>query len=85
MTITSSRSSRRDENTTVPTGAQRHAPIDWVAVQPSLWVGKTNGEFAGMIEATTTGQFIATTRLAKPVGVFDTRKEAQESFSRLAQ
>ena len=44
MTITSPRS---------PAGstAGRNS-IRWTAVQAGLWVGKVNGEFAGMIEAT---------------------------------
>lgn len=57
------------------------ATIDWVAVQSGLWVGKTNGEFAGMIEARWGDGFIATTRLGKNLGLFPTVDEAKASFA----
>lgn len=55
--------------------------IDWTAVQSGLWVGKSNGEFAGMIEARWGEGFAATTRLAKSLGVFTTVDEAKASFA----
>lgn len=59
----------------------RNAPTtEWTAVQSGLWVGKVNGEFAGMIEARWGEGFVATTRLAKTLGVFPTVEEAEASF-----
>ena len=54
--------------------------IHWTAVQSGLWVGKINGEFAGMIEAKWGEGFSATTRLAKHLGTFATVEEAKASF-----
>ena len=54
--------------------------IQWTAVQAGLWVGKINGEFAGMIEARWGEGFSATTRLAKHLGMFATVEEAKASF-----
>ena len=54
--------------------------IQWTAVQAGLWVGKINGEFAGMIEARWGEGFAATTRLAKHLGVFASVDEAKASF-----
>lgn len=54
--------------------------IQWTAVQAGLWVGKINGEFAGMIEARWGEGFAATTRLAKYLGLFATVDEAKASF-----
>ena len=75
MTITSSR----------PAGITSSAPvrettIEWTAVQSGLWVGKTDGEFAGMVEAQWGKGFIATTSLAKTLGTFSTVDEAMASF-----
>lgn len=71
MTMTSARSAAQ---TAVPT-------IEWTAVQAGVWVGKLNGEFAGMIEAHWGEGFVATTRLAKDLGVFTTVEEAQAAFT----
>ena len=73
MTMTSART---------PSGAPAgRARIQWTAVQAGLWVGKVNGEFAGMIEAQWGEGFSATTRLAKNLGVFATVDEAMASFT----
>lgn len=61
--------------------ARTTTETEWTAVQSGLWVGKTNGEFAGMIEARWGEGFIATTRLAKTLGIFATVEEAQASFT----
>ncbi len=76
MTITSSRS------TDVDGGSQNRNPtrIEWTAVQSGLWVGKLDGEFAGMVEAQWGTGFVATTKLAKTLGVFDTVGAAKASF-----
>lgn len=54
-------------------------PIQWVLVQSGLWVGKSGGEFAGMIERRDTG--FAAIRFAKQLGVFATLSEAKSSFA----
>lgn len=74
MTITSPRQGQEVQ----PRIAVR---IEWTAVQSGLWVGKANGEFAGMIEARWGSGFAATTRLAKNLGVFATVEEAKASFT----
>ena len=55
--------------------------IRWTLVQAGLWVGKVDGEFAGMIEAQWGRGFTATTRLAKNLGTFATLAEAKASFT----
>jgi hypothetical protein len=60
--------------------ARATSRTEWTAVQSGLWVGKIDGEFAGMIEARWGEGFIATTRLARTLGVFSTVAEAQASF-----
>ena len=55
--------------------------IAWRLVQPGLWVGSANGEFAGMIEARPGEGFSATSRLAKSVGTFATVDAAKASFT----
>ena len=62
------------------TSPSRSTRTEWTIVQRGLWVGKTNGEFAGMIEARLEG-YTATTRLAKLLGVFATVEEAKASFA----
>ncbi|MEP6481592.1 MAG: hypothetical protein ABJA94_06240 [Rhodoglobus sp.] len=76
MTITAP----RPGNATKP--ARTASTTEWTAVQSGLWVGKVDGEFAGMIEARWGEGFIATTRLAQTLGVFLTVEEAQASFSK---
>ena len=56
------------------------SPIHWTIVQAGLWVGKSNGEFAGMIEAREGEGFSATTHLAKNLGSFPTVEAAKSSF-----
>lgn len=56
--------------------------IQWTAVQAGLWVGKRDGEFAGMIEARWGKGFVATTNLARELGVFTTVDEAMASFAK---
>ena len=57
------------------------SPIVWTSVQSGLWVGKIDGEFAGMIEASKGQGYVATTRLAKSLGTFASVAEAKASFS----
>ncbi|NYF08918.1 hypothetical protein HDC94_000074 [Leifsonia sp. AK011] len=55
------------------------SPIEWVRIQSGLWVGKSGGEFAGMIE-NSGGEFTAV-RLSKPIGTYATLAEAKRAFS----
>jgi hypothetical protein len=66
---------------TTPKVAAPTTRIEWTAVQAGLWVGKANGEFAGMIEARWGEGFAAMTRLAKSLGTFKTVEEAKASFA----
>ncbi len=75
MTITSPRPTRSQ-----PSSKGHESTIEWTAVQSGLWVGKADGEFAGMVEAQWGKGFVATTNLAKTLGVFATVEEAQASF-----
>ena len=59
--------------------AQVASPIEWVRIQSGLWVGKSGGEFAGMIE-NSGGEFTAV-RLSKPIGTYATLSEAKRAFS----
>ena len=59
--------------TTVPT-------IVWVAEQSGLWVARRDGEFVGLVEARWGSGFASTTRLAKPLGTFETVQEAQRAL-----
>lgn len=54
--------------------------IAWKTIQPGLWVGHCDGEFAGMIEADPRHGFVATTNLAREFGRFATIAEAKAAF-----
>jgi hypothetical protein len=77
MTMTSDRAA----HSTGPAESAGRTPIQWTSVQRGLWVGKSNGEFAGMIERRDDEGFVATTRLAQHLGVFATVNEAKASFA----
>ena len=55
--------------------------VQWTIVQQGLWVGKANGEFAGMIETALDGGFTAMSKFAGPLGTYATIDEAKLSFS----
>ena len=55
--------------------------IHWKAIQRGLWIGKRDGEFAGMIESTTSGGFAAMTNLGEQLGNFGTVDAAKQSFA----
>lgn len=76
MTITSANTGLSDIHS-----PQTAVLITWTIVQPGLWVGKANGEFAGMIETRTGEGFYAMTRVAGPLGSFPTLDEAKASFT----
>lgn len=67
--------------TTPRAASTRTAEIQWTAVQAGLWVGKSNGEFAGMIEAHWGEGFSATTRLGKQLGTFESVDAAKARFA----
>jgi hypothetical protein len=54
--------------------------ISWLAEQAGLWVARRDGDFVGMVEARWGSGFAATTRLAKPLGTFETVEEAQHAL-----
>ena len=80
MTMTSDRAASASSRGQAES-AGRSTPIQWTSVQRGLWVGKSNGEFAGMIERRDGEGFVATTRLAQHLGVFATVNEAKASFA----
>ena len=62
-------------------GRTRTEPqLTWLAEQSGLWVARRDGDFVGMVEARWGSGFAATTRLAKPLGTFDTVEEAQQAL-----
>jgi hypothetical protein len=83
MTMTTPRPTSGDERASVSTTAA--SAISWTRVQAGLWVGKRNGDFAGMIESLPSGGFEATSRLALEVGIFATIAEAKLRLSELGQ
>lgn len=54
--------------------------IDWHLEHSGLWVARRGDTFAGMVEARWSSGFAATTRLAEPLGTFDTLDEAQHAL-----
>lgn len=79
MTMTSHRAMTPSASTSAT--PRTATPIHWTSVQKGLWVGKANGEFAGMIERRDDDGYVATTRLAQHLGVFPTVAEAKASFA----
>jgi len=79
MTITTPRPAKSGSTAAKSSAAPSSVP-QWTAVQSGLWVCKVNGEFAGMIEARWGEGFVATTRLAKTLGIFQTVEDAEASF-----
>lgn len=64
-------------------GSTSHAAalVEWTIVQQGLWVGKVNGEFAGMIETVLGTGFVATARREGDLGTFATIDDAKASFA----
>ena len=69
--------------TTAPVARESKAnqPIRWKVIQRGLWIGKRDGEFAGMIESTRSGEFAAMTNLGEQLGLFPSADAAKQSFS----
>lgn len=81
MTLTTPRPTSGDERASVSSSVA--TAISWTRVQAGLWVGKRNGDFAGMVESLPAGGFTATSRLALEVGVFTTIEEAKARLGEL--
>lgn len=56
--------------------------VVWTPIQAGLWVGNAAGEFAGMIERSSAGEFFITDHRAKPLGTCSTLDEAQARHNR---
>ncbi|MBH0117287.1 hypothetical protein I6E52_10570 [Salinibacterium sp. NG253] len=66
--------------------ADRARPaVAWTTIQAGLWVGNAAGEFAGMIERSSSGEFFITDHRAKPLGTCATLDEAQARHARQFQ
>lgn len=64
------------------TAASRQARlVEWTIVQAGLWVGKVNGEFAGMIEQVLGTGFVATAQHEGDLGTFGSIDDAKASFA----
>jgi hypothetical protein len=63
--------------------ADRAGPaVAWTSIQAGLWVGNAGGEFAGMIERSTSGEYFITDRRAHPLGTCATLDEAKARHQR---
>ena len=66
--------------------ADRARPaIAWTTVQAGLWIGNAGGEFAGMIERSSGGDFLITDHRAHPLGTCATLDEAKARHQRQFQ
>jgi len=69
-----------NQKRSTPTATNTAPTIVWVAEQSGLWVARRDGEFVGMVEARWGSGFASTTRLAKPLGTFDSVEAAQHAL-----
>lgn len=66
--------------------ADRARPIvAWTSIQAGLWVGNAAGEFAGMIERSSNGEYFITDHRARPLGTCATLGEAKARHQRQRQ
>ncbi|QAV71074.1 hypothetical protein ESZ53_11845 [Salinibacterium sp. UTAS2018] len=56
--------------------------VAWTTIQAGLWVGNAAGEFAGMIERSSSGEFFITDHRAKPLGTCTTLDKAKARHQR---
>lgn len=56
--------------------------VAWTSVQAGLWVGTVDGEFAGMIERGSHGEYSITDHRAHPLGVCENLVEAKARHQR---
>jgi len=66
--------------------ADRARPtVAWTSIQAGLWVGNAAGEFAGMIEKSSGGEYFITDNQAHPLGTCETLDEAKTRHQRQFQ
>jgi len=75
MTIAAARPAEGSADRARPT-------VTWTAIQAGLWVGNAAGEFAGMIEKGSGGEFFITDHRARPLGTCATLDEAKARHQR---
>jgi hypothetical protein len=51
--------------------------VAWTSIQAGLWVANAGGEFAGMIERGSDGDYFITDHRARPLGTCRTLDEAK--------
>ncbi|MBH0054982.1 MULTISPECIES: hypothetical protein [unclassified Salinibacterium] len=78
MTITTPRPTEGTADRMRPT-------VAWTTIQAGLWVGNTAGEFAGMIERSSAGEFFVTDHRARPLGTCATLDDAKARHQRQLQ
>lgn len=81
MTITTSAPAAGSDSESPVADGKASRRIHWKVIQRGLWIGKRDGEFAGMIESTTNGTFAAMTSLGEQLGNFGTVDAAKQSFA----
>lgn len=59
--------------------------VAWTSIQVGLWVGNVGGEFAGMIERGSSGEYFITDHRARPLGTCATLGEAKARHQRQFQ
>lgn len=73
MTIAAPRPTEDSANPTNPA----HPAVAWTSVQAGLWVGTVDGEFAGMIERGSHGEYSITDHRAHPLGTCESLADAK--------
>ncbi|WP_010205494.1 hypothetical protein [Salinibacterium sp. PAMC 21357] len=64
--------------------ADRARPlVAWTSIQAGLWIANSSGEFAGMIERDSSGQFSITDDQAHSLGVCASLADAKARHQRL--
>ncbi|EPR77342.1 hypothetical protein ADILRU_0278 [Leifsonia rubra CMS 76R] len=56
---------------------QERPTVAWTSIQAGLWVGNVGGEFAGMIERSSSGEYFITDHRAHPLGTCPSLSEAK--------
>lgn len=56
--------------------------VAWTSIQAGLWVGNAGGEFAGMIERSSSGEYFITDHRAHPLGTCPSLAEAKARHHR---
>lgn len=58
--------------------------VAWTEVEPGFHVGARGGEFAGFVEETPDGSFVAFDEFSTPIGRFPSLRDAQTSLASTA-